>query len=167
MKGRFVAVLLMACGGTQPSPAPVSLQPCALGSFTLQVPVDHGFALAAGEDACLLVDEREEATLVSFATLASDAEGAPRLESDPRRFWQESGLLGEDLRFTGRGELEWLGEATRVDRFVATPEGLPPRAGFALASRRGSSYLLVLGLHAPGAGTNLEGLLSQVGTAGD
>lgn len=161
--GVLAAFLLMlgACGSPQTASPPVSRQPCALGALTLEVPVERGFALAVSEGACLLVDERAEGTLVSFATLPSDAEGAPLLDSDPRRFWRESGLLGDDLRFTGTGELEWLGDSTRVDRFVATPDGLRGRAGFVISGRRGNQHLLVLGLHALGE-SDLERLVSLV-----
>lgn len=147
------AAFVYGCGAAPPPPveaAPAARQrPCEVGELTLEVPVAEGFALAGDGTSCLLIDERAEATFMTLGALELDREGAEQALTEPRAFFMDSGLLGAEPRFTGVQDAGWLGQDVRVDLFVSQPEGLPPRAGFAMAARVGNRVVIAIGFHAP------------------
>lgn len=144
---------LAACGGGQPEvPTDTPRQPCSLAdhAVTIQVPVPQDHALAAMQGACLLVDERTDATFATIASLPTDAQGAELLGTDPATFFEEAGLLGEDVRRTGRGTLQLLGEDVPALRWAAHPPELPVRAVTTAAKRRGALWVIVMIFSTPG-----------------
>ena len=152
----LLPLLLVACGGAsapaepQPELRSVTHQPCALEGAPLSVPVAEGWALGSSPEGCLLVDERVENTALTLAALPHDLEGAELLAEDPRSFFRDSGLLGADVRFTGRLPIALLGGTTAGEEFVAEIEGIGPRAGLAVARRVGPTWIVALLFHAPG-----------------
>ncbi|MFT5355708.1 MAG: hypothetical protein ACI9KE_002927 [Polyangiales bacterium] len=124
---------------------PPTYQPCALELGTLEFPVAESFALAAGDNACLLIDESKEATFVSVASLMDDEEGFELLRDDLRAFLRTSGIVGAP-RFTARAQSPLLGQEVETHTFVATPPGLPERAGFVVRARFGGGIVLFIGL---------------------
>lgn len=161
----------MACGGAESTvPSDTPLQPCTLAedALTIDVPVPQSHALAAMQGACMLVDERTDATFMTIASLPTDAQGAELLETDPATFFEEAGLLGDDARRTGRGTLELLGEDVLALRWAARPEGMPVRAITTAAKRRGALWVIVMIFSTPGDDDereHMEALLSGIGLA--
>lgn len=147
-----VVALLVACGGSSELPSDTPRQPCTLAedAVTLQVPVPRDHALAAMQGACLLVDERSEATFATIASLPTDAQGSELLADAPERFFEEAGLLGDDARRTGRGRLDILGEPVTALRWAARPEGMPTRAITTAAKRHGALWIIVMIFTTPG-----------------
>jgi len=153
----LLAFVLAGCGGattttpteTTPEPEPTALQPCALQSAPLRVPVAEGWALASSPEGCLLVDETHEGSALSVAALPQETEAAAALEADVRGFFRDSGILGAEVRFVGREPVALLGEPTEAHQFIADLEGLGTRSGLALARPMGPSWLVVMLFHAP------------------
>ena len=152
MRALCALALLVACGGRSEVPADTPRQPCSLAedAVTLQIPVPQEHALAAMQGACMIVDERSEATFATIASLPTDVEGAELLQEDPATFFEEAGLLGEDARRTGRGQLDLLGESVPTLRWAARPEGMPTRAITTAAKRRGALWIIVMIFSTPG-----------------
>lgn len=154
MKPALVACgLLVACGaGRAEVPNETPRQPCSLAedAVTLRVPVPEGHALAAMQGACMLVDERSDAIFATIASLPTDAQGAELLQTDPATFFEEAGLLGDDARRTGRGQIELLGETVPTIRWAARPEGMPVRAITTAAKRQGALWIIVMIFSTPG-----------------
>ncbi len=153
----LLAIALAGCGGatttqteTTPDPEPpTTLQPCALESAPLRIPVAEGWALASSPEGCLLVDETHEGSALSIAALPQETEGAAALEEDVRGFFRDSGILGAEVRFVGRETVDLLGEPTEAHDFLAELEGLGTRSGLALARPLGPTWLVVMLFHAP------------------
>lgn len=157
---------LSACGTSARPPAvmaeaPASFQPCALEAGVLELPVGEDFVLAASEGACLLIDESRDATFISIAELRDDEEGFALLQEDLRAFVRASGLLGQTPQFTGRGQARVLEQDAEVHTFVATPEGLPERAGFVLRAPAAGGAILFVGF----SGTPSEAATLQLSLA--
>lgn len=167
---RLLAPLLfsLGCGGAVVAPAtlndtPMSFQPCALEAGTVELPVSEDFALAASGEACLLIDESQEASFVSIAALSDDEEGFALLQEDLRAFLRASGLLGDSPRFTGRKHAHIFDQDVEAHTFVSTPAGLPQRAGFALHVFRSRSVILFVGF--AGSPIEAEALLERLQSA--
>lgn len=167
--------LLAACGGAGTGAAPPRTthapaappRPCDLaeGHWTLRVPVPPNHALAASDDACLLIDEGRDATFASLASLSADAEGADLLAQDPDEFFRASGLLGPAPRPLGRAQWTLLGARVAATRWAADLEGIGPREVHTAALRRGPYWLLIMTVSPPGdadAARHLERLLAQI-----
>ena len=157
----FVFVLA-ACGGASTSATESTSAaeqtpryPCTIGERTLQVPVPRGFALAAGGDACMLVDERSDNTFVSIA-----AAGPAWQEGELRDLLRASGLLGDQPRFTGRAEGTLLGEHADVERFVADMPEIGRRAG---AAMRSTAFVVLIFAADPSSARELETLTRTLG----
>ena len=155
-----VGLSLLGCGGAQAAPesgrralpaeSPRRFEACALSEeTTLQVPIPREHALAVQAQACMLVDERDTATAVTFAALAADAEGAELSVHNPQAFFVETGLLGADAVAQRGPAVSFLGRGRPALSWSGTPQGLPPREGFAFAVRRGAVYIVVTAMHPP------------------
>ncbi len=168
------ALTLSACGAA-PLPSTTNAEaqpiippsrPCTLaeGRWSLALPVPPQHALAVADDACLLVDERREATFVSLASLPVDAEGAELLADDPDEFFRRSGLLGDEARLLGTAPMTLLGSRLSATRWTAELPGLGPREVYTAVLRRGADWLLVMVVSALGdaeAQEHLRDLLSE------
>lgn len=165
--GVLLATVVIGCGGapitpTEPVAPAVSYQPCALEAGTLEVPVGEDFALVASEDACLLIDESKEGTFVSVAVLMSDEEGFELLRDDLREFLRASEIVGAP-RFTGRDEGTLFAQTVETHSLVATPPGLPERAGFAVTASLPGALVLFIGLgESPADAAHLRRVLNSV-----
>lgn len=168
---RFCLLLAFGCGGaattpTEPTAAPeppTAMQPCALESAPLEVPVAEGWALASSPEGCLLVDETHEGSALSIAALPQESELAAALEVDVRAFFRDSGVLGGDVRFVGRETVALLGEPTESHEFLTELEGLGTRSGLALARPVGPTWIVVVLFHAPGDAETRAGLVRALG----
>lgn len=173
----LLAIALAGCGGattptteTTPDPEPPStLQPCALESAPLRIPVAEGWALASSPEGCLLVDETHEGSALSIAALPQETEAAAALEADVRGFFRDSGVLGGEVRFVGRETVELLGQPTEAHEFLAELEGLGTRSGLVSARPVGPTWLVVVLFHAPGDGDTRASMVQalEAVTAGE
>ncbi|MEM6956304.1 MAG: hypothetical protein AAF645_11465 [Myxococcota bacterium] len=124
----------------------VSYYPCGMrfNGRALEVPIARGYALAASDGACLLIDESRPETFISFNKMSEDADGFERVSADLRDYLATSGVLGPAPRFTGRSEGQ-IGELpAETHTFVSNPPGLSESVGAAVVHRGGAAHLVVL-----------------------
>ncbi len=125
-----ITFLLTACGAPPPAITvpPFHVHPCTLSQGTLVVPVTATHALAVGEGGCLLIDESQHGTFVSFNEIGNTTEGDEgggeevAALPDLRTFLRNANVLGGTPRFVSRESRSLLGERVEVHGFLVDAE---------------------------------------------